>query len=77
MVIAGGLQKDEIIQIMSNWETRQRILVILAHPDDPEFFCGGVIAKWVNEGHQVDYLLMTKGEKGINDHFDEDRKSVV
>ena len=26
------------------WETHQKILVILAHPDDPEFFCGATLA---------------------------------
>ena len=71
MAIADGPQSDETIPKMSDWEGKQRILVILAHPDDPEFFCGGMIAKWVNDGHRVDYLLMTKGEKGINDHFDD------
>ena len=45
--------------------------MILAHPDDPEFFCGGTIAQWIKNGHRVDYLLMTKGEKGINDDFDD------
>lgn len=46
------------------WETQQSILVILAHPDDPEFFCGGTIARWTAEGHQVDYCLLTRGDKG-------------
>lgn len=54
---------------MKTWETSQKILVILAHPDDPEFFCGGTIAKWVGEGNLVSYLLLTRGEKGLNDHF--------
>lgn len=51
------------------WDKPQKVLVILAHPDDPEFFCGGTIAKWVLSGHQVIYCLFTKGEKGINEHF--------
>jgi len=51
------------------WENPQRILVMLAHPDDPEFFCGGTIAKWTLRGHHVTYCLITKGEKGINDNF--------
>jgi LmbE family N-acetylglucosaminyl deacetylase len=57
---------------MKTWETSQKILVILAHPDDPEFFCGGTIAKWVGEGNLVSYLLLTRGEKGVNDHFNPD-----
>lgn len=37
---------------------------MLAHPDDPEFFCGGTIARWTGAGHQVHYLLLTGGDKG-------------
>ena len=54
------------------WDKPQKILVILAHPDDPEFFCGGTIAKWVSEGHEVSYCLLTKGEKGVNEKFNPD-----
>lgn len=48
------------------WETPQKILVILAHPDDPEFFLGGSIARWTSFGHQVEYCLFTRGDKGVN-----------
>jgi LmbE family N-acetylglucosaminyl deacetylase len=54
---------------MHTWRIPQKILVILAHPDDPEFFCGATIAKWVQEGNSISYLLITRGEKGINDQF--------
>lgn len=50
--------------VSDNWETPQRVLVILAHPDDPEFFCGGTLARWVAAGHQVRYCLLTCGDKG-------------
>lgn len=50
-----------------NWEGIKEILVVLAHPDDPEFFLGGSIARWVSKGHQVSYLLLTKGDKGAKD----------
>jgi LmbE family N-acetylglucosaminyl deacetylase len=46
------------------WETPQNILVILAHPDDPEFFCGATLARWANAGHQIHYVLLTNGNKG-------------
>jgi LmbE family N-acetylglucosaminyl deacetylase len=49
-----------------NWETPQHILVVLAHPDDPEFFCGGTIARWIKAGHQVSYCLLTCGDKGTD-----------
>ncbi len=54
---------------MKFWNYQKKILVILAHPDDPEYFCGATIAKWTQEGHNVNYYLFTKGEKGINDNY--------
>ena len=56
----------------SIWDKPQNILVILAHPDDPEFFCGGTIAQWIRQGHQVTYCLLTRGDKGINENFSGD-----
>lgn len=50
-----------------NWSEPQRILVILAHPDDPEFFCGATIARWISQGHVVTYCLLTCGDKGTKD----------
>jgi LmbE family N-acetylglucosaminyl deacetylase len=41
-----------------------RVLLILAHPDDPEFFCGATLARWVREGKEITYLLATCGSKG-------------
>jgi LmbE family N-acetylglucosaminyl deacetylase len=49
------------------WEEQQIILVVLAHPDDPEFFCGATIARWVSMGHTVHYCLLTRGDKGVRD----------
>ena len=49
------------------WDSPQNILVILAHPDDPEFFCGGTLAKWAGEGHHITYVLLTIGDKGFHD----------
>ncbi len=49
-----------------NWETPQNILVILAHPDDPEFFCGASLARWAAHGHTVTYQLLCCGDKGWN-----------
>ena len=49
------------------WDSPKNILVILAHPDDPEFFCGATLAKWAREGHHITYVLLTCGDKGYND----------
>lgn len=47
-----------------------RVLVVLAHPDDPEFFCGGTLALWAQAGRQIDYCLLTRGDKGADDGTD-------
>ena len=39
-------------------------LVIVAHPDDAEFLCGGTVARWCSEGWTVDYVLTTSGDMG-------------
>ncbi len=46
---------------------QERVLVVMAHPDDPEFACGGTIARWVREGKYVGYVLITSGDKGSDD----------
>lgn len=43
------------------------ILVIQAHPDDAEHLCGGTVAHLVNEGRDVHYLFVTRGDKGSDD----------
>lgn len=49
------------------WPSEKNILVILAHPDDPEFFCGATLARWARAGHTITYYLLTCGDKGFND----------
>ena len=45
----------------------EKILVIVAHPDDAEFMCAGSVARWCNEGKSVIYGLVTSGDKGTPD----------
>lgn len=35
-----------------------------AHPGDPEFGCGGTMAKFSKAGHKVTFLYLTRGEAG-------------
>jgi LmbE family N-acetylglucosaminyl deacetylase len=49
------------------WEKPQKVLVILAHPDDPEFFCGASLARWARAGHEIHYFVLTCGDKGYSD----------
>ena len=48
-------------------ETFYRIMVIAAHPDDPEFGCAGTMLKWAQAGRRVTYVLLTSGDKGSHD----------
>jgi LmbE family N-acetylglucosaminyl deacetylase len=48
-------------------EAANGVLVITAHPDDPEFGAGGTIAKLVKEGRDVTYVIVTNGNKGSSD----------
>jgi LmbE family N-acetylglucosaminyl deacetylase len=40
-------------------------MAIAAHPDDLEFGCVGTLARWVKEGAEVCYVLVTSGDVGI------------
>lgn len=42
-------------------------LAIGAHPDDVEFGCGGLLAKWAGDGCVVHHLVCTDGSKGTWD----------
>jgi len=42
-------------------------LVVMAHPDDPEFGAGGTAAKWSRDGAAVVYVIVTDGSKGSDD----------
>jgi LmbE family N-acetylglucosaminyl deacetylase len=51
----------------SQRETPERVLVIVAHPDDAEFGAAGTVAKLAEAGADVGYLLATNGDKGTSD----------
>ena len=42
----------------------ERVLAVMAHPDDVDFGAGGTVASWTDEGHRVVYCLVTRGEAG-------------
>jgi LmbE family N-acetylglucosaminyl deacetylase len=44
-----------------------RVLAVAAHPDDLEYGAAAAIARWTAEGHDVRYVLVTRGEAGIDD----------
>lgn len=42
----------------------ERVLAVLAHPDDVDFGAAGTIASWTEQGIEVTYLLCTNGDAG-------------
>lgn len=51
----------------NNFPSPERVLVIAAHPDDPEFPAGGIIAHWACQGARVTYVIVTDGSKGTSE----------
>ena len=51
-----------------------RALVVAAHPDDIDFGSAGTVARWVDAGIDVSYLLVTYGDAG---GFDETPREEV
>ena len=45
----------------------QRIMAIVAHPDDVDFLMAGSAAKWSSEGREINYVLCTSGDTGTGD----------
>ncbi|ULN51880.1 PIG-L deacetylase family protein [Mycolicibacillus parakoreensis] len=43
----------------------RRALVLVAHPDDPEYGMAAAVAKWTTAGREVGYALACRGEAGI------------
>src|SRR3989344_4130088 len=44
------------------------VLVVAAHPDDPEFGCGATVAKLIKEGAIGYYIICTSGNRGSRHH---------
>ncbi|MCW4465120.1 PIG-L family deacetylase [Glutamicibacter sp. MNS18] len=46
-------------------EDWDRALVLMAHPDDPEYGTALAVNRWTSQGKEVSYVLATSGEAGI------------
>jgi LmbE family N-acetylglucosaminyl deacetylase len=55
---------DSPTYVPVEWENVQRVLVILAHPDDPDFTCGGTAILMARAGIEITYMILTNGDKG-------------
>lgn len=52
---------------INNFPKPQRVLVVVAHPDDPDFGAAGTVACWTQSKAEVTYLIVTDGSKGSSD----------
>jgi LmbE family N-acetylglucosaminyl deacetylase len=55
----------------------QRVLVVVAHPDDCDFGAAGTIAGWVDAGLKVTILLCTHGEQGGFDDTNREQMPAI
>ncbi|MEO9328374.1 PIG-L deacetylase family protein [Gordonia aurantiaca] len=51
-----------LLPFPTEWQTG---LVLVAHPDDPEYGMAAAVARWTGEGRRVVYALASSGERGI------------
>ncbi len=56
-------EKGGLEPLPESWD---RALAVVAHPDDLEYGVASAIARWTSEGKEVVYLIVTKGEAGID-----------
>jgi LmbE family N-acetylglucosaminyl deacetylase len=43
------------------------VMVVGAHPDDPDFLAGVTVARLAREGREITYVIVTNGNKGSGD----------
>ena len=53
--------------MQNNYPSPSRVLVIVAHPDDPEFPAAGTLACWAKQGVNITYVIVTDGSKGSSE----------
>jgi LmbE family N-acetylglucosaminyl deacetylase len=49
---------------INKMEKKLHVVCVGAHPGDPEFGCGGTMAKYSRGGHAVTFIYLTRGEAG-------------
>ena len=57
-------------------DKKMKVLVVGAHPDDPETTCGGIMALLSGAGHEVISVYLTRGEAGIEGKSHEEAAKI-
>ncbi len=47
-------------------EDWHKAMAVVAHPDDLEYGASSAVARWTAQGKEVVYVIVTKGEAGID-----------
>jgi LmbE family N-acetylglucosaminyl deacetylase len=55
---------------------KKKLMVIGAHPDDPETGCGGLMALYASAGHEVISVYLTRGEAGVRGKSHEEAAGI-
>lgn len=66
-------ERQQLAPMPQQW---RRALAIVAHPDDMEYGAAGAVAEWTAAGRKVSYLLVTRGEAGIDHLAPEESRRV-
>ena len=60
--IAGAVPETTVFNTTIQLDKKLHVVCLGAHPGDPEFGCGGTMAKYSDAGHSVTFLYLTRGE---------------
>lgn len=63
MSIATAAAQD--INALEQVLNAKRVLFVGAHPDDPDAFAAGSVARWTAAGARVRYVVASSGDKGV------------
>lgn len=58
--------REKIATAVQKKDRTLKVLVTGGHPGDPEYGCGGTIARYTESGHEVVLLYLNRGEAGIS-----------
>jgi N-acetylglucosamine malate deacetylase 1 len=62
--IAGAAPAELNAQVGAE-QKKLKVIVAGGHPGDPEYGCGGTVARYAKQGHAVTLLYLNRGEGGI------------
>jgi LmbE family N-acetylglucosaminyl deacetylase len=57
------VEHSPLAELPEDWT---KALAIVAHPDDMEYGAASAVARWTSQGKSLSYLLVTRGEAGID-----------